>query len=53
MATRREGGQLLYISGQVAGHDGNVVGKGACAQARLVFQNLRQVLRGLVVTSKT
>jgi enamine deaminase RidA (YjgF/YER057c/UK114 family) len=47
MATRQEGGQLLYISGQVARDtEGNVVGKGDMrAQARQVFQNLRQVLQ--------
>jgi 2-iminobutanoate/2-iminopropanoate deaminase len=47
MATRQEGGQLLYISGQVARDtDGNVVGKGDMRlQARQVFQNLRQVLQ--------
>jgi 2-iminobutanoate/2-iminopropanoate deaminase len=47
MATRRESGQLLYISGQVAWDtNGNIVGKGdARAQARQVFQNLRQVLQ--------
>ena len=47
MATRMEGGQLLYISGQVAWDtSGNVVGKGdARAQARQTFQNLRQVLQ--------
>jgi 2-iminobutanoate/2-iminopropanoate deaminase len=47
LATRQEGGQLLYISGQVARDtDGNVVGKGDMrTQARQVFQNLRQVLQ--------
>jgi 2-iminobutanoate/2-iminopropanoate deaminase len=47
MATRMEGGQLLYISGQVAWDtSGNIVGKGdARAQARQAFQNLRQVLQ--------
>jgi 2-iminobutanoate/2-iminopropanoate deaminase len=47
MATRQEGGQLLYISGQVARDtNGNVVGTGDMrAQAREVFQNLRQVLQ--------
>jgi 2-iminobutanoate/2-iminopropanoate deaminase len=47
MATRQEGGQLLYISGQVARDiDGNVVGKRDMrTQARQVFQNLRQVLQ--------
>lgn len=47
MATRHEGGQLLYISGQVARDtDGNVVGKGDMhTQAHQVFQNLRQVLQ--------
>ena len=47
MATRQEGGQLLYISGQVARDtNGNVVGTGDMrTQARAVFQNLRQVLQ--------
>jgi 2-iminobutanoate/2-iminopropanoate deaminase len=47
MATRRESGQLLYISGQVAWDtNGNIVGKGDMRiQARQVFQNLRQVLQ--------
>jgi 2-iminobutanoate/2-iminopropanoate deaminase len=47
MATRQEGGHLLYISGQVARDtNGNVVGKGDMrSQARHVFQNLRQVLQ--------
>jgi 2-iminobutanoate/2-iminopropanoate deaminase len=47
MATRREGGQLLYVSGQVAWDtSGNIVGKGDMrTQARQVFQNLRQVLQ--------
>ena len=47
MATRRESGQLLYISGQVAWDtNGNIVGKGDVrTQARQVFQNLRQVLQ--------
>jgi 2-iminobutanoate/2-iminopropanoate deaminase len=47
LATRQEGGQLLYISGQVARDtNGNVVGTGDMrAQAREVFQNLRQVLQ--------
>jgi 2-iminobutanoate/2-iminopropanoate deaminase len=47
MATRQEGGQLLYISGQVARDtDGNVIGTGDMrTQARQVFQNLRQVLQ--------
>jgi 2-iminobutanoate/2-iminopropanoate deaminase len=47
IATRYEGGQLLYISGQVARDtDGNVVGKGDMrTQARQVFQSLRQVLQ--------
>jgi enamine deaminase RidA (YjgF/YER057c/UK114 family) len=47
MATRQEGGQLVYISGQVAWDtNGNVVGKGDVgAQARQVFRNLRQVLQ--------
>jgi enamine deaminase RidA (YjgF/YER057c/UK114 family) len=47
IAARYDGGQLLYISGQVARDtDGNVVGKGDMrTQARQVFQNLRQVLQ--------
>ena len=47
MATRMEGGRLLYISGQVAWDtNGNVVGKGDVrAQARQTFQNLRGVLQ--------
>jgi enamine deaminase RidA (YjgF/YER057c/UK114 family) len=47
MATRHDGGQLLYISGQVARDtNGNVVGKGdAAAQARQVFHNMQQVLQ--------
>ena len=47
MATRMEGGRLLYIAGQVewdAG--GNLVGKGDVrAQARQAFENLRGVLQ--------
>jgi len=47
MATRMEGGRLLYISGQVAWDDnGHFVGTGDIgAQARQVFQNLRRVLQ--------
>lgn len=47
MATRRESGRLVYISGQVAWDtDGNIVGRGDIqAQARQVFGNLRQVLQ--------
>src|ERR1700740_912762 len=47
MATRLEGGRLLYISGQVAWDAaGNIVGKGDIrAQAKQVFENLRGVLR--------
>jgi reactive intermediate/imine deaminase len=47
IATCYEGGQLLYISGQVARDtEGNVVGKGDMrTQARQVFQNLRQVVQ--------
>jgi 2-iminobutanoate/2-iminopropanoate deaminase len=47
MATCHEGGQLLYISGQVARDtNGNTIGKGDMrAQAGQVFQNLQQVLR--------
>ena len=46
MATRMEGGRLLYISGQVAWDaSGNIVGKGDVrAQARQAFENLRGVL---------
>jgi enamine deaminase RidA (YjgF/YER057c/UK114 family) len=47
MATRMDGGRLLYVSGQVAWDaSGNIVGKGDVgAQARQTFQNLRQVLQ--------
>lgn len=47
MATRMEGGRLLYISGQVAWDTtGNIVGKGDVrAQARQAFENLRRVLQ--------
>src|SRR3989454_12782478 len=47
MATRMEGGRLLYIAGQVAwDSSGNIVGKGDVrAQARQVFENLRGVLQ--------
>ena len=47
MATRMEGGRLLYISGQVAWDPGgNLVGKGDVrAQARQAFENLRGVLQ--------
>jgi enamine deaminase RidA (YjgF/YER057c/UK114 family) len=47
MATRMEGGRLLYVSGQVAWDaNGNIVGKGDVgAQARQTFRNLRQVLQ--------
>ena len=47
MATRMEGGRLVYVSGQVAWDaSGNIVGKGDMgAQARQVFRNLRQVLQ--------
>jgi 2-iminobutanoate/2-iminopropanoate deaminase len=47
MATRLEGGRLLYVSGQVAWDtNGNIVGKGDVrAQARQTFENLRGVLR--------
>jgi enamine deaminase RidA (YjgF/YER057c/UK114 family) len=47
MATRMEGGRLVYISGQVAWDaTGNIVGKGDVAtQARQVYQNLRQILQ--------
>ena len=47
MATRMEGGRLVYVSGQVAWDaSGNIVGKGdAGSQARQTFRNLRQVLQ--------
>ena len=47
MATRMEGGRLLYIAGQVARDaEGNVLGKGDIrTQARQVFENLRHVLQ--------
>ena len=47
MATRMEGGRLLYIAGQVARDaDGEVLGKGDIrVQARQVFQNVRNVLQ--------
>src|SRR5262245_56378236 len=47
MATRMEGGRLLYISGQVAWDaTGHIVGPGDIgAQARQVFHNLRRVLQ--------
>ena len=47
MATRMEGGRLLYIAGQVARDaEGNVLAPGDIhTQARQVFQNLRQVLQ--------
>jgi 2-iminobutanoate/2-iminopropanoate deaminase len=47
MATRMEGGRLLYISGQVAWDaGGNIVGKGDVrVQARQAFENLRGVLQ--------
>ena len=47
MATRLEGGRLLYISGQVAWDtSGNIVGKGDVrAHARHTFANLRGVLQ--------
>ena len=47
MATRLEGGRLLYVSGQVAWDtNGNIVGKDDVrAQARQTFENLRGVLR--------
>src|SRR5262245_2515900 len=47
MATRMEGGRLLYVSGQVAWDaSGAIVGKGdARAQARQVLQNMRAVLQ--------
>ena len=47
LATRMEGGRLLYIAGQVARDaEGNVLAPGDIrTQARQVFQNLRQVLQ--------
>ena len=47
MATRMDGGRLVYVSGQVAWDaGGNLVGKGDVrAQARQVFENLRGVLQ--------
>ena len=47
MATRMEGGRLLYIAGQVARDaEGNVLAPGDIRmQARQVFQNLQQVLQ--------
>ena len=47
MATRLEGGRLLYISGQVAWDaSGSIVGKGDVrVQARQTFDNLRGVLQ--------
>jgi reactive intermediate/imine deaminase len=47
MATRMEGGRLLYTAGQVARDaEGNVLAPGDIrTQARQVFQNLRQVLQ--------
>jgi 2-iminobutanoate/2-iminopropanoate deaminase len=47
LATRMEGGRLLYISGQVAWDaSGTIVGKGDVrAQARQTFENLRGVLQ--------
>jgi len=47
LATRLDGGRLLYISGQVAWDaSGNIVGKGDVrAQARQTFENLRGVLQ--------
>jgi reactive intermediate/imine deaminase len=47
MATRMEGGRLLYIAGQVARDaEGNVLAPGDIrTQARQVFQNLQQVLQ--------
>lgn len=47
LATRRDSGRLVYVSGQVAWDAaGNIVGAGDIrAQARQVFSNLRQVLQ--------
>jgi enamine deaminase RidA (YjgF/YER057c/UK114 family) len=55
MATRMEGGRLLYISGQVAWDTGgSIVGKGDVrAQARQTFQNLRRSCRRRGATSGT
>ena len=46
LATRRESGRLVYVSGQVAWDaDGNTVGAGDIrVQAREVFAHLQQVL---------
>jgi enamine deaminase RidA (YjgF/YER057c/UK114 family) len=47
MATRTEGGRLVYVSGQVAWNaQGDIVGVGDIrAQAQQVFRNLRRVLQ--------
>lgn len=47
LATRRESGRLVYVSGQVAWDaEGSVIGSGDIrAQAHQVFSNLRQVLQ--------
>jgi len=47
MATRMEGGRLVYIAGQVARDaEGNVLAPGDIrTQTRQVFQNLQQVLQ--------
>jgi enamine deaminase RidA (YjgF/YER057c/UK114 family) len=47
MATRMEGGRLLYIAGQVARDaEGNVLAPGDIrTQAREVYQNVRRVLQ--------
>ena len=47
LATRLDSGRLVYIAGQVAWDaSGNIMGKGDIrAQARQVFQNLRNVLQ--------
>ena len=47
MATRMEGGRLLYIAGQVARNaEGHVLAPGDIrTQAQQVFQNLRHVLQ--------
>ena len=49
MATRMEGGRLLYIAGQVARDaEGNVLGKGDIrTQARQVFENRRVHVPGV------
>ena len=55
MATRQEGGQLLYISGQVARDTmGTSSAKGTCAPKRArSFRTSGKSCRRLGVTSKT